>query len=117
MKTKKRLKKNLIILKKERADICFEMGLDYKVIRNRLVDCYKTEKEFKSVIKKVKTKKEFKKALAKKLRVNYSDIRYRFPRHLNSTEIANFLDPHLENLSHEDIRNASQKLKLKFGYN
>ncbi len=63
--------------------------------------------------RKVNTKKQFRKALAKKLGVKYSAIKDLFPRSLNSTSIANYLNPHITVLTHEDIRNTCQELKLE----
>ena len=90
------------------------MGLEYKVIKRMLIDCYKTKKDFKCAIKKVKIKKKFKKVLAKKLAVKYSAIKHRFPVDLNSTTIANYLDPYLHHLRHQEIRQICQELKLQF---
>ena len=60
-----------------------------------------------------RTKKAFRKALSKKLGVNYSEVKNLFPSSLNSTSIANYLNPHITRLSHEEIRNACQDLKLE----
>jgi hypothetical protein len=114
MNAQLRLEKQLRILKKERADICIEMDLEYEVIKCKLMDCYKTKKDFKRVIKRIKLKKKFKKALAKALGVKYSTLRDQLPRRLNSTLIANFLDPHLDHLSHQEIRRICQKVKMDF---
>ena len=59
------------------------------------------------------TKKQFRKALAKKLGVDYSEVKNLFPGSLNSTSIANYLNPHITFFSHEEIRNACQELKLE----
>lgn len=61
----------------------------------------------------VKVKKRFRKALAKKLEVNYSEVKDLFPGSLNSTSIANYLNPHIQFFSHEEIRDACQQLKLE----
>ncbi len=106
MKNKRKLKKYLKILKKERVQICYEMGLGYKVIKRRLHDSYEWELRFRKVIKKVKVKKQFRKALAKKLGVRYSEVKSLFPVSLNSTLIANHLNPHFTFFTHEEIRNG-----------
>ncbi len=59
-------------------------------------------------------KKAFKKAMALKLGVKYKAIKNLFPECLNSTLIANHLQPVVLHFSHEEIRNISQQLKLQF---
>ena len=114
MKTKRKLKKYLKILKKERAEICYEMGMEYKVIKYKLIDSCHWEIRFRKVVKKVKIKKRFRKALAKRLGVRYSEVKHLFPASLNSTSIANYLNPHLTFFTHEEIRDVCQELKLEF---
>ena len=108
------LLRNLKILEKKKEHICFEMDLDYEVIKCKLIDCYNTKKDFKDAIKRIKIKKKFKKALAKKLGVEYSTIKDHLPLRLNSTLIANYLDPHLDHLNCHEIRRICQKVKLEF---
>ena len=114
MKTRNKLKKYLKILKKDKADICYEMGLEYKIIKFKLIQSYEWETRFQQVVKKVKIKKRFRKALAKRLGVKYSEIKNLFPVSLNSTLIANYLNPHLTFYTHEEIRAICQVLKLEF---
>ncbi len=114
MKTKRKLKKYLKILKKEKLDICYEMELDYKVIKCKLYDSLEWEMRFRRAVKKVKIKKRFRKELARRLGVKYSEIKSLFPVSLNSTLIANYLNPHLSFYTHEEIRAICQELKLEF---
>ena len=114
MKTKRKLKKYLKILKKNRIDICYEMEMDYKVIKYKLIDSLGWEMRFRKIVKKVKVKKRFRKALARRLGVKYSEIKHLFPASLNSTLIANHLNPFLIHYSHEEIRDVCQQLKLEF---
>ena len=114
MKTKRRLKKYLRILRKEKREICYEMELDYKVIKCKLHHSYEWEMSFRKAVEKVKTKKRFRKALAKRLGVKYSEVKSLFPVSLNSTLIANYLNPHLSFYTHEEIRAVCQELKLEF---
>ena len=114
MKTKRKLKKYLKILKKNRIDICYEMEMDYKVIKYKLIDSLGWEMRFRKIVKKVKVKKRFRKALARRLGVKYSEIKHLFPASLNSTLIANYLNPHLTFYTHEEIRAICQELKLEF---
>jgi len=114
MKTRRKLNKYLKILKKEKADICYEMGLEYKIIKFKLIQSYEWEMRFEQVVKKVKVKKRFRKALAKRLGVEYSEIKNLFPASLNSTSIANYLNPHLTFYTHEEIRDVCQEVKLEF---
>ena len=114
VKNKRKLKKYLNILKKEKADICEEMEMDYMVIKYKLIDCYHWEMKFRKAVKMVKAKKRFRKALAKKLGVRYSEINHLFPSGLNSTLIANYLNPHFAFFTHEEIRDICQELKLGF---
>ena len=53
-------------------------------------------------------------ALDKKLGVRYSEVKHLFPASLNSTLIANYLNPHFIFFTHEEIRNICQELKLEF---
>lgn len=119
MKTNKQFKKNLKLLKKEKAAISLKMKLDYKVLKRKLLESHKLQKDFKSALKEIKLengfRNKFRKALAKELGVKYSAIKDRLPEDLNSTSIANFLDPHLEDFSHQEIRAICQGLKLEFG--
>lgn len=114
MKTKRKLKKYLKILKKDRVDICHEMRLDYRMIKHKLIDSYECEMRFRKIVKKVKIRKRFRKALAKYLGVKYSEIKHLLPTSLNSTLIANYLNSYIEHFSHEEIRNICQQLKLEF---
>jgi len=114
MKSRRKLKEYLKILKKEKADICEEMETEYKVIKYKLIDCYHWEMRFRKAIKMVKAKKKFRKALAKRLGVKYSEIKNLFPASLNSTLIANYLNPHFTFFTHEEIRDICQELKLEF---
>ena len=114
MKTKRKLKKYLRILRKEKLDICYEMELEYKIIKCKLHHSYEWEMRFRKAVKKVKTKKRFRKALAKRLGVKYSEVKSLFPVSLNSTLIANYLNPHLTFYTHEEIRAICQELKLEF---
>ena len=114
MKTKRKLKKYLKILRKEKLGICYEMELGYKVIKCKLHNSYEWEMRFRKVVKRVKIKKRFRKALAKRLGVRYSEIKHLFPASLNSTSIANYLNPHFTFFTHEEIRDICQQLKLEF---
>ena len=114
MKSSRKLNKYLKILKKEKVDICYEMETEYKVIKYKLIDCYHWEMRFRKAVKTVKAKKKFRKALAKKLGVRYSEIKDLLPASLNSTLIANYLNPHFDFFTHEEIRDICQELKLGF---
>ena len=116
MKTKRRLKKYLRNLRKEKLDICYEMELDYKVIKCKLHHTYEWEMKFRKAIKKVKIKKRFRKKLARRLGIKYSEVKHLFPVSLNSTLIANYLSPYLRFYSHEEIRDICQELKLELGF-
>ena len=114
MKTKKKLKKYLKVLKNEKSEICYEMELDYKVLRCKLYDSFEWEMKFRKVVKLVKVKKRFRRELARRLGVKYSEIKNLLPVSLNSTLIANYLNPHLNFYTHEEIRAVCQELKLEF---
>ena len=114
MKSKKELKWALKILEKKRKYICFEMDLEYEVIKSRLMESYQTRKDFKEAVHRTKIKKEFRKAFAKALGVEYSVIKDRLPVGLNSTIVANCLDAHLDHLRHGEIRHICQQVKMDF---
>ena len=116
MKTKRKLKKYLKILKREKQDICYEMNLDYEVIRRNLYIAYEWETRFRKAVEEVRIKKQFRQALAEKLGIEYSEVKDLFPVGVNSTLIANCLSPYLGFYSHEEIRNICQELKLAFGF-
>ena len=113
---KRKLRKYLRILRKEKEHICYEMELDYKVIKCKLHHSYEWEMRFRKAVKKVKVKRRFRKALAKRLGVKYSEVKNLFPVSLNSTLIANYLNPHFTFYTHEEIRDICQELKLAFGF-
>jgi len=115
MKLKKRLKRDLKILRKRKEDFWYEMDLEYEDIKERLIDSYKFEKEFRAAVKQAKRRNRFRKAVAKKLGVKYSKLKKHFPENLNSTLIANYLDSRLKDWSHQEIRGVCQELKLEFG--
>jgi hypothetical protein len=117
MKSKRRLKKYFWFLKKHREEICFELELDYKEVKRDLREANEVEMEFRDAVKIVKLRKKFRKALAIELNVKYSRIKHRFPLDFNSTSIANYLDPYLGKHSHAEIRDACQRIKLRFGVN
>ena len=71
-----------------------------------MIDSYEWEVRFRKAVKKGKMKKRFKKALAGRLGVKYSEIKSLFPVSLNSTLIANYLNPHLTFYTHEEIRSV-----------
>ena len=116
MKTKRKLKKYLKILKKEKREICYEMELDQEVVERNLYIAYEWEMRFRKAVKEVRIKKQFRKALAERLGVEYSEVKHLFPVSLNSTLIANYLSPYLRFYSHEEIRDICQELKLEFGF-
>ncbi len=91
------------MLKKENTMIDYSMGMDFAVA----IPAKKTSR-------KKNLKKQFKKALARKLGMKYGVIKNLFPKCLNSTMIANYLQPAVAHFTHEDIRNISQQLKLEF---
>ena len=116
MKSKKRLKRDLRILKKKKLDICSEMELSYEVIKQRLKECYKMEMNFRCAVEKAKVRKRFKRRVAGELGVKYSVIKNHFPSMLNSTLISNCLESVLANWSRPEIRNICQKVKLEFEF-
>ena len=117
MKIKRRLKTYLWLLKKHREEICFELELDYKEVKRDLREAIEVEMEFKEAVRMVKLRKRFRKAFALELGVKYSRIKNRFPLGYNSTSVANYLKPYLKDHSHEEIRDACQRVKLRFGVN
>ncbi len=116
MKTRRKLKKYLKILKKEKREICYEMELDHQVIERNLYIAYEWEMRFRKAVEEVRVKKEFRRALAERLGVAYSEVKHLFPVGVNSTLIANCLSPYLGFYSHEEIRDICQELKLEFGF-
>lgn len=114
MKPKKRFKKNLKILRKEKRSICLKLELSYKEVRQRLEDGFEMDKVFVEALLLITFKKKFKKRLAKELGVRYSEIKHRIPDDLNSMNIAYFLEPFLVDKSRIEIREVSQKLKFDF---
>lgn len=117
MKPKKRYKKNLKILKKEKRSLCLKLESSYKELRKKLEDNFEMDIAFAEAKVLIKFKKKFKKRLAWELGVKYSEIKHRIPEDLNSTNIAYFLEPFLDGKSRLEIREVSQKLKFEFEEN
>ena len=116
MKTRRKLKKYLKILKKEKQEICHEMELEQEVIERNLHIAYEWEMRFRKAVEEVRVRKQFRRALAERLGVEYSEVKHLFPVGVNSTLIANCLSPYLGFYSHEEIRDICQELKLEFGF-
>jgi hypothetical protein len=114
MKPKKRFKRNLKILEKEKRSICLKLELSYREVSQRLENGFEVDKALAEALVLIKFKKKFKKRLAKELGVKYSEIKRRIPDDLNSTNIAYYLEPFLDDKSDVEIRAASQKLKFDF---